>query len=461
MEDIILQLVVELVGEITSTALECRLNLEKMTPKLLDLLKRRAAEIVQQLINMADSALLADKAGRRKEGWVVERRADKRCVMTQIGEIRYERSYYLNKGTGTYGYPIDQFTGTAPYERVDLSLSKALVSKSRGASYGKAVKDCCEGNLSRQTVLNKIREAEAVIEKPLERRSVAELHIDADEDHVALQDKRQRSRTNVPLISVYEGIEEDGKRHRCKNVFHISAYGKSPDTLWEDVLTQTEQRYDMSDTKVYLHGDGAEWIAKGMAWLPNARFVLDKYHKNKYLRQMLAGYDVKKAHQLYADLNQALYDMDEDYYDNIVGKILAEMPQRAEKIMQAANYLRDHMPDIAIHAKDPSAGNGGATEPHVSHVLSSRLSSRPMGWSKGTLERFVPILANGPEVSFRRKKPPSCPSMAAARAFQTTKCKARAAQRLAAQQGAFPVIQLGKRTELHKLLHAMAFDPAD
>ena len=459
METIIQQPVREIVEGIIETALECKLNLGSAVPRILELLKHHAAEIIGCLIEMTDKAMLEDKAGRRREGWVVERRADKRTVMTQIGEIRYERAYYLNRGTGTYGYPIDRITGVMPYEHVDVGLSKVLVSKSREESYQRVVKECCGGQLSRQTVLNKIRLAGAVIEKPLQRRIVPELHIDADEDHVALQDKRGRSRTSVPLISVYEGIEEDGKRHRCRNVFHISAYGKSPDALWEDMLTQTEQRYDLSGTKIYLHGDGAGWIAKGMEWLPNATFVLDKYHKNKYIRQMLAGYDAGKAARLRRDLNQALYDTDEGYYDNLVQMMLAEMPDRADKIAEAARYLRGHMPAIAIHVKDPAAGNGGATEPHVSHVLSCRLSSRPMGWSKGTLERFVPILANGPEVTFEQEKKLPCTSMAAVKAFQTAKRKTRESIAIAGQQGAFPVVQSGKRTQLYKLLHNMEHNP--
>lgn len=458
MDKIIPQLVMEMTEEIIKVTLECKLNLERATPRILELIKRRATEIMQYLIEMTDKSLLEDKAGRRKEGWVVERHGDERAVMTQIGEIRYERTYYQNTGTGTYGYPIDQITGIMPYQHVDVGLSKVLVSKSREESYHRVVNECCKGKLSRQTVLNKIRRAGAMIDKPLDRISVPELHIDADEDHVALQGGLSRSRTNVPLISVYEGIEEDGKRKRCRNVFHISAYGKEPDILWEDVLTRIEHRYDLGRTRIYLHGDGAGWIAKGMEWLPNATFVLDKYHKNKYIRQMLAGYGTGKAARLREDLDQALCDMDEDYYNNIVEMLLAEMPQRADKITEAANYLRNHMPAIAIHASDPGAGNGGATEPHVSHVLSSRLSSRPMGWSKGTLQRFVPILANGPEVTFEQEKKIPCISMAAVKAFQTTKRKALAARALAEQQISLPVIQSGKRTELYKLLHSLEFN---
>lgn len=459
MESIVYQTVREMEEEIIETAMQCKLDLASAAPKILELLKRRAAEIMRWLIELTDKALLEDKAGRRREGWVVERRADKRCVMTQIGEVRYERAYYLNRGTGTYGYPIDQITGVMPYERVDVGLSKELVSKSREESYQRAVRECCCGELSRQTVMNKIRLAGAVIEKPPERRRVPELHFDADEDHVALQGKSSRSRTNVPLVSVYEGIEEEGKRRRCRNVFHVSAYGKSPDDLWEDVLTQTELRYDLSCTRIYLHGDGAGWIARGMEWLPRATFVLDRYHKNKYVQQMLAGYDAKKASWLRKDLNQALYGMDEDYFDNLARMILSEMPDRADKITEASNYLRVHMPAIAILASDSAAGNGGATEPHVSHVLSRRLSSRPMGWSKGTLEHFAPILANGPEVTFEREKKVPCVPMAAVRAFQTARRRTREARAAAERQGSIPVIQSGKRTQLYKLLYGMEFSP--
>ena len=63
--------------------------------------------------------------------------------------------------------------------------------------------------------------------------------------------------------------------------------------------------------------------------------------------------------------------------------------------MEATNYLLSNFDAIHIYSTDAEERNGGATEPHVSHVLSSRLSSRPMGWSSKTLKKFVPILAAG------------------------------------------------------------------
>ena len=75
--------------------------------------------------------------------------------------------------------------------------------------------------------------------------------------------------------------------------------------------------------------------------------------------------------------------------------MLACWPDREESIMEHTDYLLDNFQAIHVWHTDPEARNGGATEPHVSNVLSARLSSRPMAWSKDTLRRFLPILAAG------------------------------------------------------------------
>ncbi len=455
METIIQQIIKKLVEEIFGAATECELNLEKMTPRIQESLRVSTAEILRTLIELTDKYMLEDKAGRRKEGWVEERLGDIRTIMTGIGELQYRRAYYCNKKTGKYCYPTDLITGVMPYQHVDTCLSKELVSTSRQQSYYNTAKSCCAGEVSSQTVMNKIRKAEAVIDIPSEKKSVPELHIDADEDHVALQRSPSHSGTIVQLVSVYEGFEKNGKRSCCKNVFHISDYGKTPDELWDEVLTRIEQHYDLTNTKIYLHGDGASWICKGKEWLHDAVFVLDLYHKNKYIQQLLAGYDPKKTHQVRLDLNQTLNDQDKDYFDSIVQMLLTDVPQRADKIREAAAYLRSHMPAIAISATDPKARNGGATEPHISHVLSSRLSSRPMGWSKKTLESFAPILANGPEVSFGKEESVLFPSAIIDSACQKAKRSARIVQSSDVWQRSMPILLAGKVTEVYNALNGL------
>ena len=355
---------------------------------------QRIGETVRGLLTACyekkDAELLADKAGRKEAGFVVERRGDVRQVVTQLGVVSYRRTYYA-RHTGGYCYPIDQVVGLESYQRVSSGVGLGLVDAAREMSYAKASRVVTGSQVSKQTVMRKIRKAQPTVE-PVLRQKIDVLHVDADEDHVKLQTGDSRI---VPLISVYEGIERNGKRGVCKNVFHCSEFGKRTDTLWEEVLTEMERRYDLTDTKIYLHGDGAPWIKQGLEWLPNSAFVLDRYHINKALKGVVSGIERKSGSQYEYHLRQALNEGDRDYFCSVRDSLLSRWPEREKTILENSNYLLDHFDAIHIYNIDPEARKGGATEPHVSHVLSSRLSSRPMGWSAETLKKFVPILAAG------------------------------------------------------------------
>lgn len=355
---------------------------------------QRIGETVRGLLTACyeqkDAELLADKAGRKEAGLVVERRGDVRQVVTQLGVVSYRRTYYACR-EGGYRYPIDSVVGLESYQRVSNGVGLELVDAAREMSYTKASRVVTGGLVTKQTVMRKIRDAIPVIE-PVVRQKVSVLHVDADEDHVKLQTGDSRI---VPLISVYEGIERNGRRGVCKNVFHCSQFGKKTEDLWEEVLTEMERRYDLTNTKIYLHGDGAPWIKTGLEWLPNSVFVLDRYHVNKALKSAVSGIERRSGCQYEYHLRQALHEGDRDYFCSARDSLLARWPEREKTILEATNYLLNNFDAVHIYVTDPGSRNGGATEPHVSHVLSRRLSSRPMGWSTKTLKKFVPILAAG------------------------------------------------------------------
>ena len=346
--------------------------------------------LLQAYCEKCDQELLKDKAERKKRGLSIERRGDKREILTRLGRLVYERTYY-RKASGGYEHPVDSIVGVEAYERVSGGVGLALVEASLEMSYEKASTYVTGAQVSRQTVLNKVRAAKPRQEL-VEYRPVRELHIDADEDHVHLQTGES---TIVPLISVYEGVEYQGRRGTCKNIFHISEYGKSPSALWEEVADELERRYDLSGARIYLHGDGAAWIKEGLEYLPNCEFVLDRYHKNKAIKQALSGIDRKAGGQYEFQIRKALNEGDRDRLSLIRDTLLKRYPQREKTIRENIDYLLNNFDAIAITVRDKASLNGGCTEPHVSHVLSSRLSSRPMGWSRKTLRRLVPILAAG------------------------------------------------------------------
>ena len=351
-----------------------------------------------------DDALLEDKAGRKAAGLVIERRKDRRQILSQLGTITFHRSYFAKKDGG-YCYPVDAVAGLEGYERVSLGVATGLCEKARRFSYAESSNIITSGAVTKQTVMNKVRMVEKQEAAQQPRRCVPVLHIDADEDHISLQDGTS---TIAPLVSVYEGIDKQNKRHYCRNIVHYPFFETAPDDIWENVLESIETSYDLTNTKIYVHGDGAPWIQKSKEWLPDVTFVLDRYHYNKYKKQVLACLDAKQRGSYWFRIQTAILRRDEEKLIQLWKELLEENPEREEALSDAFLYLLNNLDAIAVYDEDPEAGNGGSTEPHVSHVLSERLSMKPLGWSRETLRHFVPFLGTG-IFELRKSKPEVLP----------------------------------------------------
>jgi hypothetical protein len=93
----------------------------------------------------------------------------------------------LRRLNDTYSYLEDKVVGIESYDRVSSSISAALVESASEISYAKSSKYICGGDVSRQTVKNKIRRMEDLkTEAPEKKRNIKYLHVEADEDHVSL-----------------------------------------------------------------------------------------------------------------------------------------------------------------------------------------------------------------------------------------------------------------------------------
>ena len=348
-----------------------------------------------------DEAIAEDKTGRKKKSYVIEQKAVKREIYTQFGSLEFNRRYYSNKLDGTYSYLVDKVVGIESYDRVSSSVSAALVESASEVSYAKSSKYVCDGHITSQTVMNKIRRVkELKVEIPEEKRKVRYLNVEADEDHVSLQDGTD---TIVPLISIHEGIERRGKRGKCINIHHISSHGKSIDDMWQEAAEWIYSAYDVDEIeKIYLHGDGASWIKTGISYLPKVQFVLDRYHLNKALKEVSRGDEL-----VCAKLKDAVTEADKESLREICRDLRknAENDKDKEKVDRFRNYITTNWDGIVAY--QDGASRGSNTEGHVSHVLSSRLSSRPSGWSREGLKAMAELRAyccNGGHVGTKHIK---------------------------------------------------------
>lgn len=434
------------------------IRIDKLENELFEKAKVFAAEMTAAYVELLDGAMLNDKHSRKEENYVVARKNDTRRIQTKIGEISFRRTYYRNSETNEYAYLADRAIDLEPYTHVSNGLGLELVEAAKDMSYQKACEQVYNGDLSRQTVMHKIRRSSAETKPDVTvKRHAANLHVDADEAHVTLVNGHK---SIVPLISVYEGIEKQGKRGKCREIFHISEYGKKPDEIWEEALNRIENKYDLSGTKIYLHGDGGRWIKTGLDWLPNTTFVLDKYHKNKAIKAMTAGLDKETRKAFDKEIRAALTDENIRLFDELAQSIVGQQPDRRGKIEVPTSYLKSFVHGISICEHDKEANNGGATEPHVSHMLAGRLSSRPMKWSKKTLERFAPILVSDGSISFennQKNKVESKLHLKAERAARSAfRCRKTAGLPWPDSIGTLPVLDAGITSSLYKALKGLS-----
>ena len=71
----------------------------------------------------------------------------------------------------------------------------------------------------------------------------------------------------------------------------------------------------------------------------------------------------------------------------------AESDSKREEIEQARRYIMNNWNGITIYNTRGHEITGCSAEGHVSHVLSSRMSSRPLGWSKKGADNMAQLRA--------------------------------------------------------------------
>jgi len=334
-----------------------------------------------------DKEIKADKKWRRKNGIVVERNNDKREIFTKFGVLTYHRTYFYDKKNDTYIYLVDTVLGIDPYDRISTAVAADMVEYSGDNSYAKSSQYTTGGLISRQTVMNKTRklkEEKLKMEAEGPKRKMQVIHIDADEDHVALQNGKNAI---VPLITIYEGTKRIGKRGKCINPYHIHGYGQNPEETWLKVANYIYDRYDIDYLKrIYIHGDGALWIKTGQEWLPKSKMVLDKYHLNKAILKATAGQE-----QYRKSIYRRIYEGNWFEFCKLITELNhgVQSPKKRERIHEFRTYIKNNWEAITIYKEEGVSGS--CTEGHISHILSSRFSSRPMGWSKKGLKTIADI----------------------------------------------------------------------
>lgn len=345
---------------------------------------------------------LIKSSSSRKDSWEIVRN-DQKSMLTSIGEINYTKTLYINKKTGLRTYLLDKYLDIEENARLTEDAEACILEEAVQTSYrrgGEAVSIL--DKVSKSTVKNKLHSL-AFPKQPVssEKKQIKYLYIDADEDHVPLQffeskgdiipDEKGRKYNNVPvkLVYVYEGIRPvapKSNRYELINPRYFSGVyeGKSNAAFWDEIAEYIEQNYDTEKIeKIYLNADGGSWIKGWKTSIHGITTVLDEYHINKELTKMTSH----------------LWDSKEEAKDTLRSiirngtkpefvektKLLkehAEDKNTIKRIDDGCKYILSNWTAAKLRMRRQNGVVGSSTEGHVSHVLASRMSSRPLGWSK-------------------------------------------------------------------------------
>lgn len=353
--------------------------------------KKFVLDVLKYLIESLDEEIRASKS--RKKKWYIER-YDTRTILTPLGKLTFTRTYYKNKHVRKkYSYLLDEALGINKYQRMDVSIEAKLLEFANELSYEKSGKMFNENfSLSKQTVKNKMKKFSEVefLEEILEKKKqIKYLYIDADEDHVSLQNGKNKINK---LIYVYESkVKESKGRNILINKKYFSSVKKSGEDLWLEVLDYIDKTYDTEYLeKIFIQGDGANWIKSGVCWIDKSVHVIDKFHLNKAIMKVCGG-NLNEGDG--KALKEAIYSKDEEEFKRLSNEILEKETdeKRREKKSKSLGYIRNQRKGIIEFLKHEEK-LGCSAEGHVSHVLSSKLSSRPKGWSLEGIEERTKLI---------------------------------------------------------------------
>lgn len=357
-----------------------------------------AAKFMEAVLNSMDELIYND--GYRKSKYNVQR-TDQRTLISSVGDIQFNCTYYKkNDGQGGHVYLLEEILGLGKKERFTEEAEVIMLTEALKTSYSEAARALpSKTKITKTTVMNKVHKiADEIPYVSAEKKKECKyLFVEADEDHVAEQHGRHSpAEKNDGFISrlayVYEYKRDTPgckRRKELVNTFYFGGIYSGSDGVekfWSNIGDYIEQTYDTDKIKrIYISGDGAQWIRSGAGYLDKALYCADKYHLMKYIN-IAAGQAPDKKDAARSRMWRLLYAKDKEAFRSYTERIRI-CADNEKAVTGLQTFVLGNWAAVmrTLHNKIIS---GCSAEGHISHVLSERLSSRPMGWSQTGADRM-------------------------------------------------------------------------
>ena len=374
-----------------------------------DELHKFGLKIIQECLEDIDQ-MIRDSV-KRKIHWYIDRK-EKKTLITSLGTVTYTKTLFKNKETGERVYLLDRVMGFEDHKRMSEDAEARLLAEAVQTSYRRGGESASIGdNVSKQTVKERIHSLEFPKDekKPDKKKEVEYLYIEADEDHIAKQfnEKKGDLETNEngyknncmigKLVVVHEGIkperisiDENGEKKSSKRHKLISPHyftrvcnGKENEVFWDEIYAWICRNYDITKIKkIYLNADGGSWIQTAKTRIAGLSYVLDEFHLQKYLMK-LTSHMKDSTDDARREIISALKNNDKEEFKKICERLKGclETEIGEKRINESSGYILNNWDAARVRINREKGIVGSSTEGQVYHVVSERMSTRPMGWS--------------------------------------------------------------------------------
>ena len=380
-----------------------------MVYSLSDALQKLGVDIMRTFFESIDQWLC--KSPRRKEKFYIEQHMAKQLI-TSLGTVDFEKTLFSDKKCRSDMYCIfDHILGLEQHQRMTPDAVCNVLKEAAESSYRKGgSKVNPSDEISPTGVKDLIHGLQFPpnFNVPVQKKVVDYLYIDADEDHAHLQFQEKKGDLDVSesgrkkngvitkLIYVYEGVRPvapKSKRHRLIGTHYFCRCTEDNKALWDEVYEYIDTHYDLSKVKkVYLNADGGPWIKSGINRLHGVEYVLDEFHLSKYLLKM-TGHMKDTQEDAKIELCKAIRSKEKADFIEIRERLKGCTTDEKvlKRIEESAQYILDNWTAAKRRLKHRDAIYGCSAEGHVYHVLSSRMSTLAMGWSRKGVAKMAQL----------------------------------------------------------------------
>ena len=386
----IIPVINQLISEIyitTEKFLDHPEEFSQMEESLIRIHERSCREVIVKILEELDQFINSNP--RRKEGYTIQRHDD-RTLITACGDITFNRTLYRKRSDGSYHYLLDEKIRLPKDEHFSELAEVKVLQAATESSYQSAADTLSIGmqKISKVSVMNKVHGIidDLPEESPTERKKCKYLYIEADEDHIHRQVNGEEVTGCIigKLVYVFEGKEEvcKGRRKLVNPMYFGGQYKGSEENaqLWKEVQRYIRRNYDSSELKtVYICSDGGSWIRAATDYIDKAVLVADKFHLMKYINQV-SRLMLDECDEVKGKFYKNIYKNRRDKVEKLLRRI-RRSSDKDKVIDESEKFLLNNWDAIQRAFRDKHV-LGCSAEGHVSHVFSSRMSTRPMAWSE-------------------------------------------------------------------------------